>query len=290
MSDRLTRREFVTAGVAVGAAAWLASRAAPATPPAFRYSASTIMYHDSPLEVAVEEIAKAGCQAVDVWEALESMPQNHMQWVEKNRPERLRELIQSFGLKLFSFSIYWSPGNKRSQRLEWLKEAGGEVAVLGGGAGVEQPVQAGLDALQPLVEKAEALGVKVAGENHSGSSLHSIASLAEFASLAKSPALGIALAPYHVMVGNESVPQAIEAIGPKLHFFYAWQHAPALAELPGDGTLDFLPVLRALRRVGYGGYLNIFTHTHVPRQQMTPAIIASRKYLEGLAQQLEGAP
>ncbi len=289
-----TRREFLKAsGAAAGAAIALApSVAAPAqeAQPArpFRYSTSTIMYPDSPLPVAIEEIAKAGCHAVDVWEGNAETPLNHMRWVWKNRPERLRELIESFGLKLYAFSIYWSPANERLQRLEWLKEAGGEVAVLGGGAGVDQPVAAGIAALQPLVEKAEELGIKIAGENHAGTSLNSIASLREFAALAESPALGLALAPYHVMAADESVPEAIRAVGSKLYFFYAWQHAPGLRELPGDGTLDFLPVLRALRDVEYESYLSIFTHTRAARDEMTAAIIASREYLERLADQIGG--
>ena len=290
---RFTRRDFLKASAVAAGGAALAG-AVPAVgqetrPVAFRFSTSTIMYADSPLEVALEEIAKTGCQAVDIWEA-PGNPQNHMEWVELRRPPYLRTLVESFGLKLFSFSIYWSPGNKLGQRLEWLKEAGGEVAVLGGGAGVGQPVKAGVDALLPLVEKAEQLGIKIAGENHGGTSLNSVASLKEFASLAQSPALGIALAPYHVMAGGEPVPDAIAACGPKLLFFYAWQCAPGMRELPGDGTLDFTPVLRALRAVSYPGYLDIFTHTHVPKEQMTPAIIAAREYLERSAQQLEATP
>ena len=98
------------------------------------------MYPDCPLEAALEEIAKTGCRAVDLWEA-PNLPQNHMEWVELRRPQYLRALLESFGLTLSAFSIYWSPGNKLAQRLEWLKEAGGEVAVLGGGAAAGQPVR-----------------------------------------------------------------------------------------------------------------------------------------------------
>ncbi|MBM4079521.1 MAG: sugar phosphate isomerase/epimerase [Planctomycetes bacterium] len=283
----MTRREFLAASATMAMARAASAQATkPAEP--FRFSVSTIMYPDSPLEVALEEIAKTGCQAVDLWEGHAKMQTNHMQWVEFHRGEHLRRIVESFGLKLFAFSIYWSPGDKRLQRLEWLKDAGGEVAVLGGGAGAGQPVEAGVSALQPLVEKAEKLGVKIAGENHGGSSLCSIASMREFVRLAKSPSLGIALAPYHVMGAKESVPEAIEAIGPKLFFFYAWQRAPGLKELPGDGALDFLPVLKALRKVGYPYPLNIFTHTHVPKEQMTAGVTAARQYLEGLAKQIGG--
>jgi len=289
MRQKLTRRTFLRWGAAAGAAMAAATprrAAAQEAAPAFRFGVSTIMYHDSPFEVAIEEIAKTGCQAVDVWDGGGRTPVNHMEWVEKNGPDKARQLVESFGLKLWAFSIYWSPGGSHLERLEWLKQAGGEVAVLGGGAGADQPVEAGIRGLLPLVEKAEALGVRIAGENHGGSSLNSIASMREFVALAKSPALGIALAPYHVMGAGESVPEAIEAVGSKLFFFYAWQQAPGMRELPGDGTLDFLPVLKALRKVDYRGHLGIFTHTHVPKDEMTSAVIAAREYLEGLAERL----
>jgi sugar phosphate isomerase/epimerase len=287
----MRRREFLqhaVVGAASAATAFaadgtngIAAEAAPTTAPAttFLFSVSTSMYPDSPFEVAIDEIVKTGAQAVDLWDT-PSYPVNCMDWVWTRRPRMLREYLGNCGLKLFAFSIYWSPGNELDERLEWLAEAGGQVAVLGGGVAPDQPVSAGVERLRPLVERAEQLGLKIAGENHGGSSLNSIASMREFAELATSPALGIALAPYHMMGNGESVAEAIEAIGPKLFFFYAWQSASGMAELPGDGTLDFAPVLRALHQVGYTGYVNIFTHTRAPKDEMTQAVIRAREYLE----------
>jgi len=244
------------------------------------FSVSTSMYPDSAFEVAIDEIVKTGAQAVDLWDT-PNYPVNCMDWVWKRRPWMLKEYLGNCGLQLFAFSVYFSPWNALEERLEWLAEAGGQVAVLGGGAAHGQPVAEGLKRLLPLAKRAEQLGLRIAGENHGGSSLNTIAELREFARLAESPALGVALAPYHVMGNNESVAEAVEAVGAKLFFFYAWQRAPGMAELPGDGTLDFGPVLRALGEVGYTGYLNLFTHTHAPRDEMTAAVIRAREYLEG---------
>jgi len=278
--DEITRRRFLAVSAGSVAGAFLAGRrgdAAQAQP--MRFSASTVMYKDCDIREAVEEIAKTGCQAVDVWEV-----SGHMEWIEKNRGEYLRQLLDSYGLELFSFSIYFTPGPKRLNRLELLKECGGSVAVLGGGGG--RTVSQAVAGLRPLVEKAEELGVKIAGENHGHTVLDSIESLREFAALAKSPALGIALAPYHVMRRKESVAEAVQAVGEKLFYFYAWQHAPGMRQLPGDGTLDFGPVIAALRKIKYNGYLNIFTHAHVPKDEMTRAVIESRRYLEALGSKL----
>lgn len=245
----------------------------------FPFSTSTIMYRELPLEEAIAEIAKTGVQAVDVWEGTAKDTQKHMEWIEQNGPDKFRALLAQYKLNLYAFSIYFTPASKRLARLQMLKDCGGQVAVLGvGGKTVEQ----GIQGLMPLVEKAEVLGIKIAGENHSGAALNTIASMREYVALAKSPALGIALAPYHVMGAKESVSEAVEAIGDKLFFFYAWQKAPGMNELPGDGTLDFGPVIAALRKVKYPYYLNIFTHAHAPKEEMTKAVRAAREYLEKL--------
>jgi len=178
---------------------------------------------------------------------------------------------------LFSFSIYFTPPARRTARLKLLGECGGQVAVLGVGRG--GTVADAVERLKPLVEIAEKSGVKVAAQNHGRHVLDSIASLREFVSIAASPAL----APFHIMRRRESVVEAIKAVGSKLFYFYAWQNAPGMRQLPGNGTLDFRPVLKALREVGSGGYINVFTHADAEKEEMTRALVESRRYLQSLA-------
>ena len=70
------------------------------------------------------------------------------------------------------------------------------------------------------------------------------------------------------------VAQLIEDLGPGLALFYAWQHGMGcheklpkeqeLMQMPGRGTLDFGPILSALKKIDYAGWTEIFMHP-VPR-------------------------
>jgi sugar phosphate isomerase/epimerase len=92
----------------------------------------------------------------------------------------------------------------------------------------------------------------------------------------------------------------IDDLGPKLVHFYAWQEgkgcfkklpkAEELEQMPGRGTLDFKPIVAALRRIGYSGWTEIFMHP-VPRgipiletaAEVTAEVNRARAYLDRLA-------
>ena len=79
--------------------------------------------------------------------------------------------------------------------------------------------------------------------------------------------------------------------------FYAWEHGKGamkklpkeeeMEQLPGFGSLDFVPIVRALKETRYEGWPSIFMHP-VPRgipilptaREVTDAVNRSRRYLE----------
>src|SRR5882724_7697814 len=67
MTSMITRRTFLrTLGAATGAAAGLPALAA-AEPFRLRYVLSSALYGELPLETILPEVAKAGCEAIDIW-------------------------------------------------------------------------------------------------------------------------------------------------------------------------------------------------------------------------------
>ena len=139
---------------------------------------------------------------------------------------------------------------------------------------------AGAQSLKPQVELCEKHNSRLAIENHGGSLLCTVDSMKAFVEHNSSPRLGIALAPYHVQAGKMAVEEAIRACGKQLLFFYAWQHAGGVNELPGHGPTDFVPWLKALAEIGYSGYLNVFTHHHMEPDAMCEALAKSRDYVK----------
>ena len=150
---------------------------------------------------------------------------------------------------------------------------------------------------QTIIELAEKYNSRLAIENHGHALLNSTDSLKAFTDLNQSKRVGIALAPYHLPQDEELLGRLIEDLGPKLVHFYAWQHgmgcmtklpkAEELQQMPGRGPLDFRPLLAALAKIDYRGWVEIFMHP-VPRgipildtaEQVTAEINRARRYLE----------
>jgi sugar phosphate isomerase/epimerase len=285
------RREFLTrlGGVAAGGLlASCAHRPTPAPPDAaggrLRLSTSSIHYRRLPLEEACARIAALGFEAIDIWSAHENCP--HLDdAAARLGPDGLRALLARNHLKLYAFSTY-AGGYARYAQL--LGQAGGGVAIQGS-AGPCRPEElrakmgAFFEDLKPLLELAERYQSWLAIENHGQALLDSLDSFKAFVDLNPSRRLGIALAPYHVQALGASVTEAIGVCGSQLLFFYAWQHAPEVQQLPGHGPTDFQPWLEALARVHYRWYVNPFMHGDLPPDAMSAALARSRDYLRKLA-------
>jgi sugar phosphate isomerase/epimerase len=281
----VSRRRFL-AGVACGAVAagaprWLA-HAAPAGKErwAMRLSTSSIHFSKLPIEQACERIAQLGFEAIDIWSAHAGCP--HLDDVAKRLgPDGLRRLLARHKLKLYAFSVYQG-GYARYAEL--LGKAGGGVAVQGS-AGPCKPneltarMKAFLDGLKPLIELAEKHDSCLAIENHGRALLETPDSLKAFVDTNTSSRVGIALAPYHLQRIKASVPEAIRIAGKQLLFFYAWQNAPGVGQLPGHGPTDFTPWLTALAQVGYRWPVNPFMHHEADPETMSAALAKSRDYL-----------
>ena len=152
-------------------------------------------------------------------------------------PEGLEELLTRLKLNLFAFSVYQG-GFPLYAKL--LGAVGGGVAVRGsaGLAGSDEltaRMRDFLESLKPEVELAEQQNAYLAIENHGDALLDSLDSFKAFVDLNRSPRLGLALAPYHLQTLGASVEEAISVSGQQLFFFYAWQRATGIAQLPGLG-------------------------------------------------------
>jgi len=280
------RRRFLSlaAGGAVAAAA-APGLLGPAARPAeggwqMRLSCSSINYTRLPIEGACQRIAELGFEAIDIWSAHAGCP--HLDDVLKRLgPEGLKEVLAKNKLKLYAFSVYQGGYRKYA---ELLGKAGGGVAVRGS-AGPCDPkdltarMKAFFEALKPDIELAEKYNSYLAIENHGGSLLSSLDSFKAFVELNPHKRAGIALAPYHLQGLKAAVEEAIAVGGKQLFFFYAWQHAGGLSQLPGHGPTDFVPWIAALAKVGYAWYVNPFMHNEPEPEAMTAALAKSRDYL-----------
>jgi len=283
----MDRRQFLALS-ACGAAGMAAGMMAPAGRAraaeerwTMRLSCSSINFMSLPIEKACERIAALGFEAIDIWSAHAGCP--HLDDVlNRLGADGLKEVLAKNKLKLYAFSVY---AGGYAKYAELLGKAGGGVAVHGS-AGPCDPkdlterMKAYLEALKPEAELAEKYNSYVAIENHGGSLLDSIDSMKAFVDLNKNPRLGIALAPYHVQGLNQPVEEAIAACGPQLFFFYAWQRAGGVDQLPGFGPTDFTPWIAALAKIGYRWYVDPFMHGEPEPDAMSEAHTKAIAYLK----------
>ncbi len=253
-----------------------------------KLSTSSIQFSSLSVEQACQQIAGLGFTGIDIWGAYQGCP--HLdECLDRLGAERIAALLKETQLELTSFSTYVG-GFAKYAKL--LGELGGGIAVQGSAAPCEPAelsarMKGFFEQLKPLIELAEETQSQLAIENHGHALLDSLDSFKAFTDLNPSPHVGIALAPYHLQAIEASTPEAIEICGEQLLFFYAWEHAPEMQQLPGHGPTDFTPWIEALAKIDYPRFVNPFMHGHPEPEAMAAALAKSKSYLEARAKKLE---
>jgi sugar phosphate isomerase/epimerase len=271
-----------------------------------RLSTSSVLFNSLPVEEACRRIAAAGYEAVDFWQG-ERFRANHVdEALERLGPRGLKALLDRNRLKLCSFTCFYI-GIERYAEMLGVAGSGDGLYIresryygtTGASSGATRPsdmadlrnqMRSVIESLKPALELAAKYNFQVAIENHSSAILNSVDSFKVFLELAAHPRLWIALAPYHLQRDGISVEQVIGLVGKRTRFLYAWQNQPELKQLPGFGSTDFTPWLKALADVEYRGYINPFMHEDLrvapgerqgmPADEMSQSIVTARRYLE----------
>jgi len=287
MTTRRIRRRTLLAGTACAALAAAAPRAlaaeqAPAGKWKMKLSTSTIQFTRLPVEQAIERIAGLGFEAVDIWSPHAKCP--HLDDVQNRlKADGLKQLLDKNKIKLYAFSVY---AGGYAKYADLLGQMGGGIAIHGSAGRVKDPkdlvpaMKKFFENLKGEAELAEKHDSYIAVENHGGSLLCTLDSFKAFVDHNPYKRVGIALAPYHVQAARQSVEQAIATCGKQLLFFYAWQNAPGVQQLPGLGPTDVTPWLAELAKIGYAHYVNPFMHHEPPSDEMVEALKKSKAYLE----------
>jgi sugar phosphate isomerase/epimerase len=289
---RTSRREFFRTAAAGSLAALALPAAWPFGPTAraaeapswrMRLALSSVMFGELPIEQVCARAAALGFEGLDIWCPFGRC--RHLDDVDKRLGgEGLKELLARHKLSLCSFSVY-GVGFPRYAKL--IGAFGGGVAVRESAYGKFKPeelttrMRGFFEQLKPVIDQAGQVKARLAIENHGDALLSTLDSFKAFTDLNPAPAqVGLALAPYHLQTIKAPIEEAIALCGSQLLFFYAWQNAPDFKQLPGLGTTDFKPWLKALAKISYPGYVNPFMHGEPSADEMEKAVAQSRDYLK----------
>lgn len=296
----MKRRDFVK-GAAAAAFVPLSGRTAEEF--SLNYVLSSAMYGDLPLEQVLAAANESGSGSVDIWRKVHA---THREQIEEMGDEAFQSLLTKHKTRMSISTCYPLGPFKQDEEMRWVKKNGGHMTVCGSGsmgekdpvgAEAKKQVQAFFEKLKPHYELAEELGVTMAIENHKNAMLSSPDSIRYFVELNPSKNVGIAFAPHHLYDAVEEMPKLIRDIGrEQLPFFYFQEFHPSskkkmtkedeVKQMPGFGTLDYVPLVAALKEIGFEGLSEIFMHP-VPRGipmrttagEITGVINESRAYL-----------
>ena len=298
-----SRREFcghVAAGAAAAALSPLASRAAKEDF-RLRYIVASSMYGRLPLAEILPQVPKTGARHIDVW------PEGHAnqrEQIERMGHDAFAGLLERHGVRVGMLTHYDLGPFRLQPEMKVARKFGARIIISGAhgprgrkGKALKEAVAEFLETMKPHVAAAERHGVVIGIENHGNSLVQSFDSMRWLVELRPSKHIGIALAPYHTPQRPDQLGKLIEDLGDGLVHFYAWQHgmgcmkklpkAQELMQMPGRGTLDFAPILAALKTIGYKGWTSVFMHP-VPRgipilptaAEVTAEIVKAQKHLE----------
>lgn len=279
-----------------------------AEPFRLRYILSSAMYGEMPLDVILPEVAKTGCEAIDIWCKVHG---NQREQIAEMGDDAFAALMKKHAVQLGVSTRYPLGPFGLQDEMAWLKKLGGKVIVTGSkgpkdpeGAEAKVAVQKFLEEMKPHVARAEELGVTIAIENHDKQAIYHPESLRYFAELNQSRHLGIAFAPHHLHRWSDQIPALLRDLGARnLPFMYFQEHSEGIRakvakeiemqQMPGfGGGLDYRPIVKALRDIRFTGYVEIFMHP-TPRgipilptaPEITAAINKSRAYIERCLQE-----
>ncbi len=303
----MNRRRFLSTLTATAATAALPARAA-AAPLQLKYLLASALYGDMKLAQVVPEVKPAGCDGLDIWGLRHA---THREELDEIGLEALEALLKQHDTRLLCSTRYPLGPFALQKEMPIVKRFGGNMIVCGSagpknvtGAEAKKGIQEFLEKMKPHADAAAEHGITLAIENHANALLASPDSIRYWAEFNTHPALGVAFAPHHLNDHIEDMPKLIRELGAKnLPFIYFQEHGIGskqtvakeieLQQLPGYGTLDYKPILAAMRDIGFNGYAEIFMHP-TPRGlpilptpgEITAAINKSRDHIENLLKEV----
>jgi len=293
MARPLGRRQFIRAAaiplvaLAIPGGAGRASAAQTSTW-RMRLAFSSVMFAGLPIEEVCERASQLGFEAIDIWCPFDNC--KHLaDVVARLGPDGLKALLAKHKLALASFTTYRVGPETVGfpAYAEFIGKFGGGVVVRESEYKRVKPenltaeMRAFFEKLKPQIEMAAENKVRLAIENHSDAMLNSPDSFKAFLDLNPAPKhVGLGIAPYHLQNIKAPVDEVIRMAGSQLLFFYAWQSAPGMNQLPGHGPTDFVPWLKALAKINYQGCVNPFMHGNPTPAEITPGLVQACAYLK----------
>ena len=309
----LTRRHWLrTAASACTAIVATSDAGSPAAQPLDRrvtnaasdgpnWMVASCMYGTMPLSVIAAEMRKLGCSTLDLWPRVHG---DQREQAVRMGADAFRLWCEDQNIRIGCLSAYrLGIENLRGEILAAAKWLCPTVVVHGGGKpqasfdSTRRAIDAMVGRADPTLRMAADHGVTVMIENHGSSMVDTVEATLHLADAITDTPAKVALAPAHLPQDADALADLVRRLRDRLGMFYAWQYGNGFrekmpvdkecAQLPGQGPLDFGPIVSALAEINFRGFTEVMMHP-TPRGipiaetagAVTQCIHRSHQYLE----------
>ena len=248
---------------------------------------SSVLFNQLDLYGALQHISWAGYEGADLSDI---MPARHIQYdAGKSYINEVKSIAKKHGLELFSIDTE-DEGKTEEDKIKSMVKVFDMaqklsipfvVPYLHGKSGGREVTKRNLEYIKKLTEQAENRGIILAIKVHVGTPIDKTATLIQILDEIDSPALGVTLDTREFYRAGDDIFEAIAKIGKRIvhvHFrdypsreqmptdvapiftgFGQWEPwLPSVEQqIPGRGGIDFLKILRLLRKIGYDGAVDL---------------------------------
>lgn len=222
---------------------------------------NTVLFKEFDFATAVKHIALSGYDGVEV-SAIKGMCEHLVldEW-EKQAAE-FRQIASDHGVQLLSMEV----ASLDEARLTRAFEAGAEIGIPvinvgpGGKSDIEEDLQASIEKLARLSEKAESYGVTLCVKAHVGNAIYNTPTTLRAMREIASPAFGIDMDPSHIYRGNENPEEALPQVLSRVKHIHIRDckgrtsgPGPIANQACGRGDIDLAAYCKAMVDGGYDG-------------------------------------
>ena len=230
-----------------------------------KLGANSVLFGGYDMETAFKYLAMAGYDGLEV-SAISGMSEHLVLSDWRAIAPEIRRLSGEYGLELLAMEQPSQDADIMESAFQAAAETGIPIINCGPGgtSGDEESLQASIESLGRLADRAETYGVTLCVKAHVGASIYDTPTTLRAMEAISSPAFGIDMDPSHIHRADENPVEAIKAVLPRVRHVHirdckGRQAGPGAPEdqANGRGDIDLVGYVRALHEGGYDGPLNL---------------------------------